>query len=340
MSSNSQSTPPVDAMFQLITGKWVTSAVSAAARLGVADHLESGSKSTRELAEKLNVNEDALYRLLRAIAGVGVFHEEEARNFSQTPLSDLLRSNAKPCLRNMAMMMSDPWHTNCWTELNWCVETGKSAPYKLYGMSAFEYLSKHPDEAVNFNNAMTDLSLGDGPAVVSCYDFSRFESIVDVGGGMGALLAGVLESAPRLQGTLFDMPYVIDQARSGSILSRFADRCSFEGGSFFAAVPAADAYIMKYIIHDWDDERAGKILANCRQAIRAGGKLLVVDRVVGPPNVPDPTKFMDMEMLVLPGGLERNEAEWNALFAANGFRLRHIISTPGPMRIMEADPIA
>jgi hypothetical protein len=235
--------------------------------------------------------------------------------------------------------MSDPWHVNCWTKLNWSVETGKPAPYKVFGMPGFEYFSKHPDQAVNFNNAMTDLSLGDGPAVVAAYDFSRFTSIVDVGGGMGALLAGILESTPQLQGTLFDMPYVIEQARKRPLLSNVADRCSFVGGSFFESVPQADAYIMKFIIHDWDDGHASKILTNCRKGIRADGKLLVVDRVVGPPNQPDPTKFMDLEMLVLPGGLERDEEEWRALYAGNGFRLDRIIGTHGPMCILEGTPV-
>jgi SAM-dependent methyltransferase len=330
---------PIEAMFQMISGKWVTSAIAAAARLGVADHLEGGPKSTKDLVEKLKVNEQALYRLLRALAGIGVFHEEAGRAFSQTPLSDLLRSNANPCLRNIAMMMSDPWHMNCWTELNWSVETGKPAPFKVYGMPGFEYLSKHPDEAVNFNNAMTDLSMGDAPAAVAAYDFSRFGSIVDVGGGMGGLLARILESAPALKGTLFDMPYVIEQARKGPLLARFADRCSFEGGSFFESVPDADAYIMKQIIHDWDDEHASKILKNCRKGIRPGGKLLVMDRVVGPPNQPDPTKFMDLEMLVLPGGQERDEEEWRALFTGNGFRLDRIIPTASPLRILESSPV-
>ena len=326
-------------MFQLLTAKWVTSAVSAAARLGVADHLESEPKSTQELAEKLKVNEAALYRLLRSTASVGVFHEEDGRRFSQTPLSDLLRSGAQPCLRNFAMMMSDPWHMKCWSELNWAVETGRPAAFKAYGMSGFEYFSQNPAEAVNFNNAMTDLSLGDGPAVVASYDFSPFGHIVDVGGGLGGLLAAVLAANPTVKGTLFDMPYVIDQAAKAPLLAPYTDRCTFIGGSFFDSVPSADAYIMKYIIHDWDDEHSNKILTHCRKGIREGGKLLVVDRVVGPPNQPDLTKFMDLEMMVLPGGLERDETEWRALFAANGFRLENVIRTHGPMCIMEGAPV-
>jgi hypothetical protein len=153
---------------------------------------------------------------------------------------------------------------------------------------------------------------------------------------MGLLLAAILESAPKLRGTLFDMPYVIDQARTAPILAPHAGRCDFARGDFFEGVPAgADAYIMKHIIHDWDDERSAKILGNCRKAMRPGGKLLVVDRVIGPPNQPDPRKYFDIAMMMCPGGRERDEAEWRALFQASGFRMERIIPTPGPHSILE-----
>jgi SAM-dependent methyltransferase len=320
-------------------GKWVSSAISTAAKLGVADRLETGPKTARQLAEELGLHEMALYRLLRALASVGVFHEGEERAFSQTSLSELLRSSAKPSLRNVTMMFIDDWQIKNWAELGWSIKTGRPAAERVVGMSIFEYFSGHPEEAVNFNNAMTDLSSSDGPAVVASYDFSRFEYIVDVGGGAGALLAAILQSAPKLRGALLDMPYVIEQARKAPMLADFAARCEFAGGSFFETVPkGADAYIMKHIIHDWDDERAAQILANCRKAIRPGGKVLVVDRVVGPPNQPDQAKWFDLEMLVNPGGLERSEPEWRSLFAASGFRLERIIPMPAPQSILEATP--
>ncbi len=340
MSTPPNTPLPIESLFQLITGKWISAAVSAAARLGLADQLDSGPKSSVELAVKLELNEGALYRLLRALASVGVFHEEAGGTFSQTPVSELLRTNAKPCLRNFAMMFTDEWHMKVWQELAWSVKTGRPAPYKAYGMGGFEFFAQRPDQAVNFNNAMTDLSLGDAPAVVAAYDFSRFTHIVDVGGGMGGLLAAVLDATPNVTGTLFDMPYVIDQARTGPLLARHAGRCNFEGGSFFESVtPGADAYLMKYIIHDWVDDGANKILSHCRKGITSGGKLLVVDRVVGPRNQFDITKFMDLEMLVAPGGIERTENEWKTLFAANGFRLDRIIPTHSPLSIMEGSPV-
>jgi SAM-dependent methyltransferase len=242
-------------------------------------------------------------------------------------------------LRNLAMMLGDDWHVKNWAELGWSIETGRPAAEKVFGTSLFDYLSRHPEKAANFNNAMTDLSSGDGPVVVASYDFSRFECIVEVGGGLGALLAAILENAPKLRGVLFDMPYVIEQARKAPMLGSFAARCEFVGGSFFDGVPkGADAYIMKHIIHDWDDERASQILCNCRNAIRPGGKLLIVDRVVGPANQPDQAKWFDIEMLVNPGGLERSQLEWQRLIATSGFRLERIVPMPAPQSILEATP--
>src|SRR5579863_3669557 len=185
----SPSTPPFAILFQMLRGRWVSIAISTAAKLGIADHLENGPKTTRQLAQELGLHEAALYRLMRALASFDVFHEGDGRLFSQSQLSDLLRSDAKPCLRNMAMMLADRWHANAWAELPWTVQTGRPGTEKVLGMNVFEYLSQHPEEAVNFNNAMADLSSGDGPAVVASYDFSRFERIVEVGGGSGALLA-------------------------------------------------------------------------------------------------------------------------------------------------------
>jgi hypothetical protein len=216
--------PPFAAVLQMCFGKWVSLAISAAAKLGIADHLETGPRTTQQLATELKVHEMTLYRLLRALASAGVFHEEEGRLFSQTPLSDLLRSNAKPSLRNLAIMLVDDWQVKNWAELGWSIETGRPATEKVFGTGLFEHFVRHPDDAVNFNKAMADLSSGDGPTVASSYHFSRFECIVDVGGGTGALLAAILESAPQLRGVLFDMPYVVEQARTAPNLASFAAR--------------------------------------------------------------------------------------------------------------------
>jgi hypothetical protein len=240
----------------------------------------------------------------------------------------------------MAMMLTDDWHIRSWEQLPWCVETGNPASYKLNGMPMFDWMAQHPEKTVNFNNAMTDMSQGDAGAVVQSYDFSRFEHIVDVAGGHGTLLAAILDQAVRSRGTLFDMPHVIEGAMTSGILTRFGSRSILQAGSFFESVPPdADAYIMKYIIHDWYDPECIKILSNCRKTIRPGGRLLVVDQVVPPRNEPGLVKFMDLEMLVLPGGMERTEQEFRELLAASGFRLERIIPTPGLHCIVEGVPV-
>jgi len=332
--------PPHAALLQMILGKWVSSAISAAAHFAVADHLESGPKSPKELAALTGTQERPLYRLLRANASVGVFTELEDGTFAQTPLSEPLRTNAKPCVRHMAMMLTDDWHIRCWEQLPWCVETGKPASYKLHGTGMFDWMAQHPEKTGNFNQAMTDLSSGDAAAVVQSYDFSRFEHIVDVAGGHGALLAAILDQSPKPRGTLVEMPHVIEGAKKAGILGRFGSRSTFVAGSMFEDIPAgADAYIMKFILHDWYDAECIKILSQCRQGIRPGGRLLVVDQVVPGRNQPGVSKFMDLEMLVLPGGMERTEDEFRKLFASSGFRLERVIPMPALQCLIEGVPV-
>ena len=334
------SPPPHAALLQMILGKWVSSAISAAAHFAIADHLESGPKSPKELASLTGTQERPLYRLLRANASVGVFVEREDGTFAQTPLSEPLRSNAKPCVRNMAMMLTDEFHVRAWEQLPWCVETGKPAAYKLYGTWMFDWMSQHPEKTGHFNQAMTDMSSGDSAAIVQSYDFSRFEHIVDVAGGYGTLLAAILDQAPKLQGTLVEMPHVVEGAKKAGILERFGNRSTMIAGSMFEDIPAgADAYIMKYIIHDWYDAECIKLLSQCRKGIRPGGRLLVVDQVVPAGNDPAISKIVDLEMLVLPGGMERTEKQFRELFAASGFRLERIIPMPAPQCVIEGVPV-
>ncbi len=189
------------ALLQMLLGKWVSSAISAAAHFGIADHLESGPKSPKELASLTGTQEQPLYRLLRATASLGVFIELEDGRFAQTPLSEPLRSNAKPCVRSLAMMLTDDWHIRAWEQLPWCVETGKPAALKLYGMGMFDWMAQNPEKTVNFNNAMTDLSQGDGAAVVQSYDFSRFRAyIVDVAEDMESCCRLFLTRRHRCEG--------------------------------------------------------------------------------------------------------------------------------------------
>ncbi len=326
-------------MFQMITGKWVSAAMGMVARFAIADHLAAGPKSVAELAVASKTHAPSLYRLLRATASIGVFSEQPDGSFAKTPLSDCLRSDSPAGIRNLAMMMLDEWHMQVWAAMPTSVETGKPAPEKVFGMSGFDWLTKNPEKAVNFNNAMTDLSAVHAPAVAGSYDFSGFKHLVDVGGGLGMLLAAILKLHPALKATLCELPYVVELAKSGPILAPFGERCAFVAGSFFDSVaPGGDAYIMKHILHDWDDTNCVTILKNIRRAIAANGKLLVVDFVVGPPNAPDPSKLMDLEMLMI-GGKERTEGEWRVLFCDGGFEFQRAVPTPAGLCVIEGIPV-
>jgi hypothetical protein len=334
------SVPPYVAVLEMVLAHWNSASICAVAKLGIADELESGPKTTAQLAAALNLHEDSLYRVLRALAGLGIFYEGENRTFSQTPHSEVLRTNATPSLRYAAAMLIDHWQFRSIQAICENVQNGRTALNQVFGMGLFEYLQTDPEQAFRFNRGMTDLSSGDGPAIVASYDFSGFTHIVDIGGGAGGLLATILASAPHLRGTLFDQGSVIEQAKKDGILAPFGGRCELAAGSFFEAVPeGADGYIMKHIMHDWEDEQAVIILGNIRRVINPKGKLLIADRVIGLPNEPDPRKFFDIAMMTIPGGRERTESEWNSLTAAAGFRITKIVPTPGPLSIIETLPI-
>ena len=329
-------------MMQIMLGTMIAGAVSALARLGVPDHLDAGPLSAEELAPKVGALPGTLYRLMRACAGAGVLAEGPDGKFAQTPLSALLRSpgptNSGISLRGWAMMGSQEWHLRGWSHLEDCVRTGKQAPEMIYGKPAFEVFAEHPEFASVFNNAMTDLSRLDSPAVAATYSFEGIHSIVDVAGGHGLLLATILGRHPQMRGALYEIPSVIEGARSGP-LAPVLDRCALLSGDMFSSVPSGyDAYIMKHIIHDWPDEVSIKILRACRAGVNPGGKLLVVDAVVHPGNEFEPGKILDLEMLIFPGGLERTEVQFRDLFSASGWRLTHVIPTPAGISIVEGVP--
>jgi hypothetical protein len=332
-------TPPAHAgMFQLLSGVYVVGALSCLARLGIPDLVEHGPKSAEELAAQVGADPRALYRLMRATACVGVLSEGPDGKFSETPLSAVLRSNANPSLRAFAIMHGREWHGLGWSRLDYCVRTGKQALDQIYGMPIFKYLEQHPEEAQFFNQAMSDLSTIDGPAVADAYSFGEIRSIVDVGGGHGFLLATILARNPHLRGTLYDVPHVVTGAKDGP-LKPLMERCTLASGDMFSSVPAgADVYIMKHIIHDWPDELCIKILRACRKGVNSGGKLLVVDNVIQPGNDFAPGKFLDIQMLIFPGGCERTEKQFRDLFAAGGWQLSRVIPTAAPVSIVEGVP--
>jgi hypothetical protein len=322
-------------MFGMLNGAHVTGVVACLARLNIPELVEAGPKSPEELAAQIGVKAQPLYRLMRASASVGVLEELPDGRFAETPLSAVLRANANPSLKALAIMTARPWHWQGWAHLEDCVRTGRQALDLLESTPFFEFLDKNPEEARVFDAAMTALSMLDAPAITAAYSFEGMDSIVDVAGGVGYLLAKILSAHPRMRATLYDLPHVIERAKSGP-LAGVIDRCSFESGDMFASVPAGrDAYMMKHIIHDWPDEPCIQLLKACRSAVNANGRLLVIDNVIQPGNDFHPGKFLDLQMLIFPGGRERTEQEFRELFEASGWKLVRVIATAVPESILE-----
>jgi hypothetical protein len=333
-------TPPAHVgMMQLLNGSYIAGAVACLAQLRIPDLVEAGPRSAEELASQIGAHPQALYRLMRATASVGVLSEGSDGKFSETPMSAVLRSDATASLRAFAIMGWREWCARGWAHLEYCVRTGKQALDQIYGAPVFKYFEQNPEEAQIFNGAMTSLSAIDSPAVAEAYSFDQIRSLVDVGGGHGLLLATILARNPHLTGTLYDEPHVIEGARSGP-LKPVMERCALVSGDMFSSVPAgADAYIMKHIIHDWPDDLCLKILKACRSAVNSGGKLLVVDTVIHPGNDFSPGKFLDLQMLIFPGGCERTEKQFRDLFAATGWQLSRILPTASMESIVEGVPV-
>jgi ubiquinone/menaquinone biosynthesis C-methylase UbiE len=328
----------VVALKQMITGYWTSQAIYVAAKLELADRLAGGAKTAEELAQETNTNAGALFRMLRALASVGIFTQQADNKFANSPLSTPLMKTADDSQWAMAVMMGEE-HYAAWGELLYSVQTGQGSFRKLYGEGVFDYLSKHPDQAKVFDAAMTSIHGKETALVLDAYDFSQFPVLCDVGGGNGNTLATTLQRHPTIRGILFDLPHVVERAKPNVQRQGVADRCEFIGGDFFQKVDVqADAIMMRHIIHDWDDEKCVTILKNCRAALKPGGKVLVVESVVPTGNEPGFVKWLDLTMLVIPEGKERTADEYRALFAAAGLQLNRIVHTAGELDVLEAIP--
>ena len=323
-------------VFQLGTGYILSTALYAATSLRVADHLADGPRNVSDLARATGANEDALYRVLRTLSGFGLFVENAPRQFSNNNAASLLRSGA-PGMFDLVVWLSDPFHLRVYADAMHSVMTGQPAVEKTVGVPAFEYFPKDPELSERFNNAMTAFSAAVIPAAMEAYDFSGIDTLVDVAGGHGQVLLSILQKYPKMQGILADVGHVLAGAEPRIRAAGLADRCRTETIDFFKAVPAGgDAYIMKHIIHDWDDDRALTILRNIKQAMKPGGRVILLEALLQPANQPDLSKLIDLEMLLLPGGRERNEDEFRSLFDRAGFRLTRVIPTKSPLAIIEA----
>jgi SAM-dependent methyltransferase len=330
--------PPSVTLQRLMAGTWVAHAISLAARLSIPDLLAEEAKDAGELARVTETHPPSLYRLLRALASVGIFQEAEDGRFGLTPLAEPLRSGVPGSLRAFAILLGEEWHWRAWGDLPHAVRTGESAFEHLYGMTNFAYWAQHSDAEMIFDQAMTNRSGEENEAVVTAYDFSGIDTLVDVGGGHGSFLASILGANPGLRGILFDRPEVVEAAKRQLDAAGLQDRCGVLAGNFFEAVPpGGDAYALKKVIHDWDDERAIAILRNCHRAMPTGGRLLLVEPVVPLGNEPSFAKLLDLLMLVwTPGGKERTEMEHRALLTAAGFEMRAITATAAPVSVIEA----
>jgi ubiquinone/menaquinone biosynthesis C-methylase UbiE len=335
-----QAMPPQLAVLQMASGYWVSRSIYVAAKLRIADLLKDSPKSCDELATATGTNAPSLYRVLRALASLGVFAETELNHFTLTPLATCLQSDTPNSVRARVIMLGEEQY-RAWGELMHSVQTGGSSFEHIYGMNLFEYLAQNPESAKIFDESMTNLSVIQSAAIAASYDFSSIQTLVDVAGGQGLLIASILKSNPTLKGVLFDQPHVIERAKRFLEAEGVLERCQLAAGNFFESVPeGGDAYILKYIIHDWDDERAIAILKQCHKVMPANGKILVAEQVIPPGNEPFRGKFLDLNMLVMtPGGRERTEAEYRALFEKAGFKLTRIVPTQDEMSIIEGIPV-
>lgn len=319
---------------QMFKGSWITQGLWVAGELGIANLLGDGPRTAEDLAAQTRTHGGALYRVLRALASVGVFAEDENGRFSLTPLAELLRSDVADSQQAFAVMMGAEFHA-AWGELLHSVRTGHPGFENKFGVPFFQYMTEHPERHRTYDVAMGAFGIEEIGPVLDAYDFGVFRTVVDVGGGSGVFLTAILEQYPGIQGILFDLPAVAERARSSILRAGLSDRCRTEGGDFFASVPSgADAYVMQHVIHDWQDSEAITILRNCREAMPREGRLLLLETVIPPGNEPCFGKWLDLMMLLV-GGCERTEEQYAQLFSAAGLRLNRVIPTTAEIGIVE-----
>lgn len=319
-----------------MTGHMVASAVNTVAQLAIPDRLANGPRSADDLAREAGVNADALYRVMRALASVGVFDELDRRTFALTPAGEALKEGP---VRAMALWIACPLNLRVHADAMHSLKTGAPAVEVTVGEGAFAHFAKNPDISRIFNDAMTAFSSVVIPAVLEAYDFSGIKTLVDVAGGHGGVLTGVLQEYPGMTGILFDLEHVIEGARPRIASLGLSERVTTASGDFFKAVPSGgDAYIMKHIIHDWDDDRAAAILENIRKVLPKDGRVILIESVIPPGNEPSLGKIIDLEMLVMPGGRERTADEFGRLFERAGYHLTRIMPTQSPLSVIEARP--
>ena len=328
---------PSEVMLRTISGFWVARAIHIVAELGIADLVAHDAKTAEELAKATSTHPEALYRVLRALASLGIFVEDGQQRFGLTPLARTLQTDAPGSLRFLALLVGGEEQYESWGELSYSVQTGKRAFEHVFSTSPFEYFARKPECAELFHRAMDNITGMTTKAILAAYDFSEFGKIVDVGGGQGALISLLLAANKNAKGVLFDQPHVVAGARTKVASAGLAERCEILSGSFLESVPSGgDLYVLKAIILDWNDKDALSILKNVHRAMGAGSHLLVIEPLVSPPNQPGFGKLLDLNMLVMNGGKNRTENEHRALLREAGFQQVRIIPTQSPFSLVEA----
>jgi hypothetical protein len=329
---------PQQILMQVPQGMWVAQCVATAARLGIADALaQSQPQGSTALARAVGADASALARLLRALASLGVLAEPIPQQYALTSVGELLRADVPGSMRDWLIAETDTPHWQAWGQLYEGVRSGRTVVPELFGMHIYEYYAAHPADLAFFSRAMGNVSALVAHGTVQHYDFSRARQIIDVGGADGGLLLAILDANPHVHGTVFDRPQVVEAARQAIEAKNYQARCHAVGGDFFQAVPrGGDLYLLKFILVDWKDAEALRILQNCRAAITPDGKVLVIEMTIPDDNNPSPGQLFDLNMLVMTGGQERTQSEYGALFAKAGFRLNRVVPTGSPFQVMEA----
>jgi O-methyltransferase domain/Dimerisation domain len=333
---------PQGDMRSLIAGYWVSRLIYVAARLRLPDLLKGRPRTADDLAEAAGVQAPALYRMLRTLASYGVFSEIKGRRFKLTPLGATLRTDVPASMHGFALMLVEKHVWDAWEQLLYAVQTGQLPFLKVHGMPFYQYLEEHPDDLQVFGESMTSLSGIENPAIAAAYratcKSSGMGTLVDVAGGHGSLLATILRSDPKLKGVLFDLPAVIARASQERHVTAkgIAERCQLVHGDFFESVPAdGDGYVLKYVLHNWDDDSCVRILSNCRDAMNRKGRVIVADPVIKPGDARDWGKLLDIQMMVVVSGKERTKEEFRALFKQAGLKLTRVVPTACPLSIVE-----
>jgi hypothetical protein len=318
---------------KFIVGKCISKPIYAAAELCIADLLAEGPKSIEELSMMSQTHAPSIYRLMRALASIGIFFETEGRRFGLTPMAELLKTGA---MRSIALMFNSPWNDQAWTRLTDCLRTGETAFEKVQGMDVTEWLVKNPGAAEIFNEANALKAANTASAIIDVYDFHNTATLIDMGGGIGVLLTEILKAYPSINGILVDTSSVVAEAKKMIKAQRIEERCKIIACDFFKSVPSGgDLYLLSNVLHDWSDERCKNILRNCHKSMKATSKLLGLEMVIPDGNGPSVAKLLDLEMFVVTGGRERTEKEFVDLFSSSGFRLSRIIPTRETVCIIE-----